>query len=633
MTAGVPRDQARRPDPAAVGIVRRVVMKRALPAQEAVIALGSVLGVGLHLILRYGLKVPDPLLHAPLYAVLLLGGGPLLYGLARKMVRKDIGSDLLAGLSILVSVFLGESLAGAIVVLMLASGAASERYAVRRASSVLEALARRVPAVAHRKLDGRVEDAALDDLKVGDTIVIFPHETSPVDGVVLEGNGVMDESYLTGEPFMMAKAPGSDVLSGAVNGATALTLRASRLVVDSRYARIMRVMRETEQKRPALRRLGDRLGAIYVPVALGIAGTAWAVTGDPRRFLAVLVIATPCPLLIAIPVAIVGAVSLAARQSIVIRDPAVMEQIEAVRTIIFDKTGTLTYGRPTLTSEVLAPGVDGRRLLGLVASVEQYSKHPLAGAIVRAADQAGAIMEQASEISEKPGDGLRGRVGGREVRITGRKGFPDLPPTESGLECVVALDGRYVALYRFHDAPREESRSFVRHLGPKHAFDRVLLVSGDRESEVAYLARELGITEIHGGKSPEEKVAIVAEETKRARTLFLGDGVNDAPALLAATVGVAFGRQSDVTAEAAGAVILEASLQKVDEFFHISRRMRAIALQSAVGGMILSVSGMIVAALGLLTPVAGAVAQEAIDSLAIFNALRIALPPAKLSDF
>ncbi|HLF92413.1 MAG TPA: HAD-IC family P-type ATPase, partial [Planctomycetota bacterium] len=227
----------------------------------------------------------------------------------------------------------------------------------------------------------------------------------------------------------------------------------------------------------------------------------------------------------------------------------------------------------------------------------------------------------------------RGRVGEHEVRITGRKGFPDLPPTESGLECVVVLDGAFAALYKFHDAPRTESRPFVSHLGPRHAFDRVLLVSGDRESEVAYLAREVGITEVHAGKSPEEKVAIVTEETKRARTLFLGDGVNDAPALLAATVGVAFGRQSDVTAEAAGAVILEASLQKVDEFFHIGRRMRRIALQSAIGGMILSVAGMAAAALGWLTPVAGAVAQEAIDLLAILNALRMALPAGPLTDF
>jgi heavy metal translocating P-type ATPase len=600
---------------------------------EMVIAGGSACAIGVHAVLRYGVATTEAVSRAPLLAALLLGGGPLLYSLVRKMARREVGSDLLAGLSIVACVALGEYLAGAIVVFMLSGGAALERVAVRRASSVLEALARRMPTVAHRRVDGRVEDATLDDVGVGDTLVIFPHETSPVDGTVLEGNGVMDESYLTGEPFMISKAPGSEVLSGAVNGEAALTIRASRRAVDSRYARITRVMRETEQKRPALRRLGDRLGALYVPLALAVAGAAWAATGDPRRFLAVLVVATPCPLLLAIPVAIIGAVSLAAKRSIVIRDPAVLEQVDAVRTIIFDKTGTLTYGRPTLTDARLAPGVDGKVLLGLVASLERYSKHPLAGAILRAAGEAGVPVGEASEISEKPGEGLRGKVSGREVRVAGRKGFADLPPTESGLECVVSVDGAYAALYRFHDAPREESRPFVRHLGPRHAFDRVLLVSGDRESEVAYLAREVGITEVHAGKSPEEKVAIVAEETKRARTLFLGDGVNDAPAMLAATVGIAFGRQNDVTAEAAGAVILEASLQKVDEFFHIARRMRRIALESAVGGMLLSVAGMVLAATGLLSPVAGAVAQEAIDLLAIANALRMSLPTGRLSDF
>jgi heavy metal translocating P-type ATPase len=608
-------------------------MRRGLPGLETAIALGSAAGVGLSLAFRFAFHFSDAIVRVPLLATLALGGGPLLYTIARKMARRDLGSDLLAGLSIVVCLLLGEHLAGAIVVFMLSGGGALERLAVRRASSVLEALARRMPSVAHRKRDGNVRDVAVGEVAVGDEVVVFPHEAAPVDGTVLEGRGVMDESYLTGEPFMMSKAPGSNVLSGAVNGETALTIRAVRRAVDSRYARITRVMRETEEKRPALRRLGDRLGAFYIPLALGVAGAAWAVTGDPGRFLAVLVVATPCPLLIAIPVAIIGAVSLAAKRSIVIRDPAVLEQIETVRTIIFDKTGTLTYGRPALTGSVIAPGLDARWLLGLVAGVERYSKHPLAGAIVHAAALAGAAREEASEISETPGQGIRGKVAGHEVRITGRRGFPDLPPSESGLECVVGLDGRFAALYRFHDAPREESRPFVLHLGPRHAVARVLLVSGDRESEVAYLAREVGITEVHAGKSPEEKVAIVREETRRARTLFLGDGVNDAPALLAATVGVAFGRQSDVTAEAAGAVIMEASLQKVDEFFHIARRLRSIALQSAVGGMIRSAGGMVVAALGLLSPVAGAVSQEVIDLLAILNALRIALPPGKLSDF
>jgi heavy metal translocating P-type ATPase len=576
-----------------------------------------------------------------LLAAIVLGGLPLLWDIARGVSRGDLGADLLAGLSIIVSVVLGEYLAGALVVFMLATGAALERFAVKQATGVLQALARRLPAVAHRKNDATNEDVPLEAIRPGDRIAIFPHEASPVDGVVIEGHSTMDESYLTGEPFRLSKTPGTEVLSGAVNGDGLLLIRALRGAEDSRYAKITRVMRATEQKRPELRRLGDRLGALYVPVALGVAGLAWFLTGDPHRFFAVLVVATPCPLLIGIPVAILGAISLAARRSIVIRDPAVLERLDSVRTVIFDKTGTLTYGEPRMTDRFVAPGHDPNEVLALVASVERYSKHPLAGALLRAAQDEKILLRDVSQVDERPGEGLVGRIAGQEVRVTGRKGLKAfdpaaaeaLPPSESGLECVIGLDGRFAALYRFHDAPRNESVPFIRHLPRKHALVRTLLVSGDRESEVAYLARELGITEVHAGKSPEEKVAIVTEETRKAPTLFLGDGINDAPALLAATVGVAFGHRSEVTAEAAGAVIMEDSLTRVDELFHIARRLRTIALQSALGGMLLSIGGMALAALGILPPVAGALVQEGIDLLAILNALRMALPPGKLSDF
>ncbi|MBI2923001.1 MAG: cadmium-translocating P-type ATPase [Planctomycetes bacterium] len=607
-------------------------------SKEAWIALGAVAAIAAHVALRYGAKAPEFQFRLPLFAILALGGGILVFELLLKLVKLEFGSDLLAGISIVTSVILGEYLAGAFVVLMLSGGNALEVFAVGRASSVLRALAGRVPSAAHRRRDGRVEDVPLEAVEPGDVVVIFPHEVCPVDGSVTEGHSVMDESYLTGEPFMMSKTPGSDVISGAINGDAALTIRTSRRAKDSRYAKIMRVMRETEQKRPQLRRLGDRLGALYTPIAVAIAVAAWLLAGDPVRFLAVLVIATPCPLLIAIPVAIIGAISLAAKRSIVIRDPAVMERVDDVRTIIFDKTGTLTYGAPRLTERLAAPGGDDRELLRLVASLERYSKHPLAAAIVDAAGEARLELSEAEEMSERPGEGLRGRIGGREVRVTGRKALPPelvsaLPTAAPGLECVLLLDGRWAGVYRFHDAPRAESGPFLRHLAGKHGVDRVLLVSGDRESEVAWLAKEVGIAEIHAGKTPEEKVAIVRQETLRAPTLFLGDGINDAPALLAATIGVAFGQKSDVTAEAAGAVIMDASLQRVDEFFHISRRMRRIALQSAVGGILLSVAGMVAAAFGLISPVAGAIGQEVIDLFAVLNALRMALPPRELTDF
>src|ERR1700720_2308214 len=268
---------------------------------------------------------------------------------------------------------------------MLSGGEALEAYAVRSASSVLAALAKRMPSVAHRKQDGQVADVALDAVAVGDTLVVFPHEICPLDGTVVEGHGVMDESYLTGEPYQMSKATGSTVLSGAVNGDSALTIRADRLVVDSRYAKIMQVMRASEQGRPRLRRLGDQLGAIYTPVAVSVALVAWAVSLDPTRFLAVLVVATPCPLLIAIPVAIIGAISLAARRGIVIRDPALLEVVGSCRVAIFDKTGTLTYGRPVFVELNVIQGFNRNDILQFIASLERYSRHPLAGPIVEAA--------------------------------------------------------------------------------------------------------------------------------------------------------------------------------------------------------------------------------------------------------
>ncbi len=498
-----------------------------------------------------------------------------------------------------------------------------------------------MPSVAHRKDGATVHDIALDAIAVGDLILVYPHEICPVDGVVVDGHGAMDESYLTGEPYVMSKTPGSEVLSGAVNAERALTIRASKLAVDSRYATIMKVIRASEQRRPRLRRLGDQLGAIYTPVAVAVALAAWVVSGEPVRFLAVLVIATPCPLLIAIPVAVIGSISLAAKRGIIIKDPAVLEQIDRCRTIIFDKTGTLTYGKPALTDRLAATGADAAEVLWLAASLERYSKHPLSALIVEAAQAAVLALLESSEIRERPFEGLLGSVDGRRVRITNRKWLAaeqpaeaaKLPPVTGGLECVVLVDGCYAATYRFRDAPRTESTSFVTHLGPKHLLDKTILLSGDRESEVRYLADEVGITELHAGKSPEEKVEIVRAETARAKTIFVGDGINDAPALTQATVGLAFGQRSEITNEAAGAVIMDSSLTRVDEFFHISRRMRNIALQRAAGGMALSLAGMLVAAAGYLTPVAGAIAQEIIDLAAVLNAVRVAVPPKDLTDF
>lgn len=610
-------------------------------SREMLIAIFTLLMIAVHLVLRFAIGSSETVWNIPLWLVLGLGGTPLVWELLQKMFRREFGSDLLAGISIVVSALLDEYLAGALVVLMLSGGEALEAYAVSSASSVLRALSKRMPAVAHRRTGSTVEDIPLAEVAIGDVVAVFPHETCPIDGTVVEGHGVMDESYLTGEPYMMSKAPGAAVLSGAINGESALIVKADKLAIDSRYAKIMEVMKTSEQQKPQMRRMADKLGAWYTPLAVGIGLAAWVASGDPVRFLAVMVVATPCPLLIAIPVAIIGSISLAARRAIIVRDPTSLETADTCRTLIFDKTGTLTYGEPKLVERLLVDESRGQEILAYVGSLERYSKHPLAGAIVSAASEAKTTVHGVTEVSEPPGQGLTGTVANHKIEVTSRKKVlvrqpelaDQLPPQAGGLECVILIDDQYAATYRFRDTPRSDGASFIRHLGPRHKVTRTMLVSGDRESEVRYLAEQVGIQDVYASQSPEQKLELVNAETVKANTIFVGDGINDAPALMAATVGVAFGQNSDVTTQAADVVVLDSSLQKIDEFLHISRRMRRIALQSAIGGMSLSLVGMLVASAGYLPPVAGAILQEGIDVIAVLNALRVAIPPRTLIDF
>ncbi len=608
--------------------------------QKIVVAVLSLGAIAAYLVMRFVFNLPSAIYELPLLIVLIVGGLPLTIELSAKMIKGDFGSDLLAGLSIVTSVILGEYLAGTIVVLMLSGGESLETYAVNSASSVLRALAKRMPSTAHRKSGQKINDVPIKDVAVGDELLVYPYEICPVDGTVIEGHGVMDESYLTGEPYMIEKIPGAGVLSGSINGGTVLTIKADKLAMDSRYAGIMRVMEETQQHRPRFRRLADQLGAIYTPVAVFIALLAWALSGESIRFLAVLVIATPCPLLIAIPVTIIGSVTLSAKRSIIVKDPIALERVDRCRTLIFDKTGTLTYGKPELIEKTIFNGFGAGRVLSFAASLERYSKHPLAQPILNAARKEKVNLRIASQISEKPGEGLRGLVDGCIIEITSRKSLYKknkvdasmLPVSAGGMECVVLIDGVVAAFYRFRDIPRKEGTTFIKHLKKKHRIDHVLLVSGDREADVRYLAEQIGIKEVFAGTSPEQKLRIVQEKVKTGDTVFVGDGINDAPALMASTVGIAIGQASDITTQAAGVVVMDSSLNKVDEFMHISRRMRAIALQSAVGGMALSVAGMAFAAFGYLQPVAGAIVQEVIDLVVVVNALRAAFLPQKLTD-
>jgi heavy metal translocating P-type ATPase len=564
---------------------------------------------------------------------------PLGIELIQQISKGNFSVDLLALLSIVTALVLRQYWVAAIVVLMLSGGKALENYATRRASSVLSALARRMPQIAHRVEDGgSVLDLPIEAIAVGERLVVFPHELCPVDGVVIEGAGTMDESYLTGEPYLIEKAPGATVLSGAINGNAALTIRATRPANDSRYAKIIEVLHESEKNRTQIRRLGDRLGVWYTPLATIVAALSWILTGQPERFLAVVVIATPCPLLLAIPIAIIGAISVAAKRGIIVKDPSVLEKIDSCRTLIVDKTGTLTYGKPSLSEIICTSRWPRRPLLQFAASLERYSKHPLASAVLNGAAKEEIPLFTPEEVSESPGRGLAGRIDGHAVSITGRRKLPPemtraFSGLATGLECVVVIDGELAGLMRFHDQPRHESKPFLSHIESRHGFGRIVLLSGDRPSEVSYFAADLGISEVYGGKSPEEKVAIVREMTSGQETLFLGDGINDAPAMMSATAGVALGVNSDITSEAAGAVILQSSLSSVDELIHIGRRMRRIATTSAVGGMLLSAIGMGAGALGYLAPIEGAILQELIDLLSILNSLRMILPTGTLSDF
>lgn len=601
-------------------------------------AIAVMLCLGLYAI-AFFTGIPDPWNAAPIAIAALLVGIPLLISIARNAVQMRMGADVLGLMAMITGALMQEWLVVGIIALMVSGGEALESAASLRASQILAALAQRSPTVAHRRTEaGDIQDVNLDEVHVGDLLVVLPHEICPVDATVVEGHGGMDESFLTGEPYVVPKAPGSSVLSGAINGTVALSVRATKRAQDSRYAQIVGVLTQAEKERPPIRRLADRIGAMYTLLAIGIAVLGYLVSGDPQRFLAVLVIATPCPLLIGVPVAIIGAISLAARNGIIVKDPAMLERVSTARTMIFDKTGTLTYGQPRLSTVHVSGDWSQEQIISWVAGAEQFSRHPLASAVLEAAT---APLPSPTHIEELPGQGLRAEFDGHAVVVTGRKAFiarwPQsshlLPDEAAGLECVVLVDDAYAATMQFRDEPRAGARLFVQHLPNKHGVVRKILMSGDRQSEVEHLAGIVGMDAAYSSVSPEEKLRMVRDETLKGPTVFLGDGINDAPAMTAATVGVAFGRDNDVTAEAADAVVLDSSLERLDELLHIGMRMRRIALQTAIGGIVASVIGMGLAVAGLLPPLAGAISQEVIDVLAILNATRVGLTRRPMSDF
>lgn len=560
-------------------------------------------------------------------AITLVAAIPVLHRIGVELLKGNWSTDLIAAVSILTGILTGQYLVALIIIVMITGGSILESYAVRRASSALSALAERIPTIAHRATDTGQEDIALDAVAVGDRLLIFPHEIAPADGVVVRGQGRMDESYLTGEPWEVEKAPGVEVISGARNGTSLLEIRVLRLPRDSRYSQIMAVMEDSELKRPGIRRLADQLGAWYSPLALIIAAAAGWWAYDWQRFLAVIVVATPCPLLISIPVALIGSISRAARAGIIIKDPAILEEMPRIRTFIFDKTGTLTRGKPQLVAILPAPGVQEDEALAAIASLERYSRHPLATPLLEAARQKKLVLADADQVVERAGQGLTAILAGVSYRVIGRKQFtgalPALPPGH--LECLLLRDGEWMAAFHFFDAPRQDTRLFVDHLAPRHGGTRTVLLTGDQPAAAEQLAAQVGIREVHAAQSPEQKLAFIRDANQKGPTLYVGDGINDGPALAAATVGVSFGNVSNVTASAASAVVLEPSLAKIDELLHLGIRLRRIALESTLGGLGLSTIGMVFAAMGWLPPLYGALLQEAIDVLSILNALRTSL--------
>ena len=603
---------------------------------QLLLSVASATSLVIHYFAKFVLKIDE---NYSLFFVLIVGGIPLLIQIFLKIIKGNLGADLIAFMALILAIYLQENVAGVLIILMLASSQALEEFASHRASFVLEALAQRMPTIAHLKSENNFFDTEISKIKINDLIAIFPHEICPIDGEVVEGRGSMDESYLTGEPYRISKTIGSKVLSGAINGESLFVIKTEKLPADSRYGKIMEVMKQAKEQRPEIRKLADKIGAIFAPVTIIIASTSYYFTHDLTNFLAVLTIATPCPLLIAVPIAIISAISISARQGIIIKDARILEKLSICTTAIFDKTGTLTFGEPNISEIIALDEFSAEEILQKTASLERYSRHPLAGSILKEAQKRNLILLDAQNISEKPGYGMIGNIGEQEIIITSRKKIHEfqpskipLPDLSDGMECVIIINKKVAGILHFRDLERPESKSFINHLAPNHNFKKIILLSGDRASEVNYLAEKLGINTFFSSQSPEQKLEIVKKETQNAPTLFMGDGINDAPALMLASVGIAFGQGNNITSESSGAVILESNLLKVDELIHISIFTRKIILQSAIGGMLFSVVGMILASFGLISPSEGAIAQQIIDAVAIVNALRLTITKNVVSD-
>ena len=557
----------------------------------------------------------------------------LLYEIAASLRRGEVGLDIVAALSMTAALAVGENLAAVVVALMYSGGQYLEAFAERHARREMTAILARVPRTAVRHRQGVLEEVGLEAIVPGDRLLIRQGDVVPVDGIVASGVAILDQSALTGEAIPVQKRSGDEVMSGSTNAGEAFDLTASRHAAESTYAGIVRLVEEAQRSKAPMSRLADRFAMIFLGVTVLIAGLAWYFTGDPIRAVAVLVVATPCPLILAVPVAIVSGLSRAARSGILIKGGKAIEALGRVYSLVIDKTGTLTDGRARVVSlnvrDLLAPD----ELLRLAASLDQASKHIIAQTLVSEARDRKLRLSTPSNVIETAGEGIEGRIDGLAVVVGGihfvrsrlteaAPGTPDRTRKAGAVIVAVAIDGKMAGEIVLADELRVGTEALLKSLR-KLGIQRIVLATGDRREVAEAIAAGLGIDAVRSGLTPDQKVLVVLTERKNGPVMMVGDGVNDAPALAAADIGLAMGaRGTAASAEAADVVILVDHLDRIVPAIQIARRSRLIALESVVAGIGLSLLGMIAAALGYITPVQGALLQEVIDIAVILNALR-----------